>query len=408
MKKPAFLCVVYLLGLLMIGGARLEAADLTELLKSQRFWSMHEKEVEDLFDEDKRDRVDENTLILANGAATLGNLAVTSAKIRLYAGLPFRISFTLKPDAHTGACFRKTSQEIQGMFDLPAPIRGKIVHQESVHMWRVRCGMFYLTMPLKMKRNGMGSPSFTLTVEPMVNRQKEKIEAHDRWYLYSANELKQRVQKQEDGSWRISKLPVTEQMREGYCFHASYCVALASYGFATVSQENLSAYCNLKASEELTPLAMEEGLQYYGKRYANHELEVILGYETGVGEVQKTYNKLAKNAGKSIMRDGERAYDHIEPEILETARLMNKTEKRQWHKAICKYIRKGYPVFWVCLDSAGEETHSRYHCRIIYGYHPSEQKIYYIDTCNKMTPDSSMTVDKAYGCSIGTYVLIPE
>ncbi len=384
------------------------AADLTDHILDKGIWKMSEDEILALFNKTDYKRTSENHIFFIPGAIQFAYLPVLDGELTFHRKKLMEIELRLRHDkgAPTEAIFHKDAKDIGKLFGIKHSVKGIVSDTYKFHSWRDDFYNIGFSLPLKLWEGP--KDRMYLSIEPLHNKVRQDTEATGRYWTMRGYELKHKVKRTDDGSICINDISPIKQLRTGYCFHASAAQAIVHYGISSWSQEHIASHFKISEQERSYPEEIDEGIKHFEKNIANFDLAVIQDYEPTRQATAEPYNKLAKKMNAFPMHRDE-SYHYVEPDLLRKIRLKNRSDQKDWYKQIQKFIKKGYPVLWVCLDDTAPkaESHKRYHGRLICGFNSRKQTILYLDTCLDTQEVQTLHIDDAYACSIATYVFTP-
>ncbi len=385
------------------------SADLTDLILDKGIWKMREDDILALFDKKDYQHATENDVVFKPGVIQLAYLPVLDGVLTFHHHRLMHIELRLCHDkgAPTEAIFHHDAKKIGQLFGMGQSIKGSAIYKYKFHAWRNDFYKLHFSLPLE-RWEGPKDRMY-LSIEPIKNKVRQDTEGHGRYWFLRDYELKQKVKRTDDGSLCICDISPIQQLRTGYCFHASATQAIVHYGLSKWNQESIASDFKIPEETRSYPEAIDKGIKYFAKNIANFELSVIQDFEFTRQSTAESYNKLAQKANAALMNSDE-SYHYAEPEILRKVRLKQLNEQKKWFKSIQQHIKKGYPVLWVCMDEDAPraETHKRYHGRLICGFNTKTNEVLYLDSCLNTQEMQSITLDDAYACSIATYALLPK
>ena len=133
----------------------------------------------------------------------------------------------------------------------------------------------------------------------------------------------------------------------------------------------------------------------------------------------RSYNSAAKKAGVKTF-DIDTDYFYVDPRQFwfnahkETFRDMKRTQPgyAQFNRKIKEYVDQGIPLCWTLylgMFKEGDLPQSYGgHMRLIFGYNPTTEEIYYTDSWGEGHEKKKMRMDEAYCMTMALYSMIPN
>lgn len=225
------------------------------------------------------------------------------------------------------------------------------------------------------------------------------------------------VKKDDKGFTWIDSVPMVDQGQKGYCVVASI-ERVARYFGAEMDQHEMAQLAN-SDEDGTNGDEMEKAFQKVTGKIHLRTLKHIEFSERQMEKDIRSYNMAAKKAGvKTFDLDPDEWY--IDPRHFwsvahkETFRDMKRTQGSYAHfnRKIKEYIDQGIPLAWTLyLGMFKEEgTPQSYggHMRLIIGYNPTTEEIYYTDSWGDGHEKKKMRADEAYCMTMALYSMVPN
>jgi hypothetical protein len=225
------------------------------------------------------------------------------------------------------------------------------------------------------------------------------------------------VKKDDKGFTWIDSVPMVDQGQKGYCVVASI-ERVARYFGAEMDQHEMAQLAN-SDEDGTNGDEMEKAFQKVTGKIHLRTLKHIEFSERQMEKDIRSYNSAAKKAGvKTFDLDPDEWI--IDPRHFwsvahkETFRDMKRTQGSYAHfnRKIKEYIDQGIPLAWTLyLGMFKEEgTPQSYggHMRLIIGYNPTIEEIYYTDSWGDGHEKKKMRADEAYCMTMALYSMVPN
>ena len=225
------------------------------------------------------------------------------------------------------------------------------------------------------------------------------------------------VKKDDKGFTWIDSVPMVDQGQKGYRVVASI-ERVARYFGAEMDQHEMAQLAN-SDEDGTNGDEMEKAFQKVTGKIHLRTLKHIEFSERQMEKDIRSYNSAAKKAGvKTFDLDPDEWI--IDPRHFwsvahkETFRDMKRTQGSYAHfnRKIKEYIDQGIPLAWTLyLGMFKEEgTPQSYggHMRLIIGYNPTTEEIYYTDSWGDGHEKKKMRADEAYCMTMALYSMVPN
>ncbi len=238
-----------------------------------------------------------------------------------------------------------------------------------------------------------------------------------------ASDLPGRVVKESDGGEWLPNIPMVNQGHKGYCVTAATERVLRYYG-VEVDQNELAEVADSDARAGTNPEVMFEALKKLASRFrVQVKTEYRISYADFVREIND-YNRLARNAPRDMgatliqPQSGLATYPLVcrqvkGPLFLEAKTKLNPAYLTTFEQNVRQSIEHGIPLLWsVQLGLLPEEKLNPNarggHMRLIVGFNPRTQEIYYSDTWGLGHELKKMPLANAWTITDGLFTLEPS
>ena len=233
--------------------------------------------------------------------------------------------------------------------------------------------------------------------------------------MKTRSDLKKEVVREKNGDYVIKTVPMVDQGQKGYCAVASAERVMRYYG-VDVNQHEMAQLTNTSAwgtrPEEMTKALKAAAGLYHTRVITLFDFDDIEEME----KVAKTYNRLAKRAGKKQF-DLKRFWIPItlllaegDPETLKATRATGARYER-FKSTVYRHIDDGLPVLWalylgVFKEKGIPQTRGG-HMRLIIGYNKSDETLLYTDSWGAGHELKRMKMDEAFTMTMELLALKP-
>ncbi len=218
------------------------------------------------------------------------------------------------------------------------------------------------------------------------------------------------------GARIIKNIPMVDQGQKGYCVVAT-AERVFRYYERDADQHELAQIANSSASEGTSMDEMYEALRSLTSRLnVKVQEHYQLDYQA-LRRMTDNYNRLAKrDRAKTIdirtFVSFDDIYQAMDNERLVQARVEDRSGASRFQRDVQNSIDSGVPVLWtVRLGVVPEPNTSQSgggHMRLIIGYNPEEQLIYYSDSWGPGHEEKVMEQDDAWAITTGMYSIEPR
>lgn len=225
------------------------------------------------------------------------------------------------------------------------------------------------------------------------------------------------VKKDDKGFTYIEGIPMVDQGQKGYCVVASIERVTRYFG-AEMDQHEMAQLANTDEGGT-SGTEMEKAFQKVTGKVHLRTLKHIEFDERQMVKDIRTYNSAAKKVGaKTFDLDPDEWY--IDPRHFWS--VVNKDTFRDvkrgqggyahFNRKIKEYVDQGIPLCWTLqLGMFKEEglpqTYGG-HMRLIFGYNPETEEIYYTDSWGEGHEKKKMRADEAYCMTMALYSMVPN
>jgi hypothetical protein len=267
-----------------------------------------------------------------------------------------------------------------------------------------------------------------IALEGSVNKEKRAEFIRLRFVSLSAakdaptkmanrNTFVQNVKKDDKGFTYIEGIPMVDQGQKGYCVVATI-ERVARYFGATMGQHEMAQLANTDEGGT-SGAEMEKAFDKVTGKIHLRTLKLIEYNDRQIEKDLRGYNAAAKKAGvKTFDVDTDEYY--FNPLNFwfnahkETFRDMKRGQPgyAQFSRKVKEYIDQGLPVCWTLylgMFKEGDLPQSYGgHMRLIFGYNPTTEEIYYTDSWGEGHEKKKMRMDEAYCMTMALYTMIPN
>ncbi len=225
------------------------------------------------------------------------------------------------------------------------------------------------------------------------------------------------VKKDEDGFTWIDGIPMVDQGQKGYCVVATIERVTRYFG-AEMDQHEMAQLADTSEGGTSGD-AMEKAFQKVTGKVHLRTLKHIEFDQRQMEKDIRGYNRAAKSAGvKTFDLDPDRWI--IDPRHFwsvahkETFRDMKRTQGGYAHfnRKIKEYVDQGIPLCWTLylgmFKEEGLPQTEGGHMRLIFGYNPDTEEIYYSDSWGHGHEKKKMRADEAYCMTMALYSMVPN
>ncbi len=225
------------------------------------------------------------------------------------------------------------------------------------------------------------------------------------------------VKKDDKGFTFVEGIPMVDQGEKGYCVVASI-ERVARYFGATMDQHEMAQLANTDEGGT-SGVEMEKAFQRVTGKVHLRTLKLIEYDNRQIEKDLRSYNSAAKKAGVKTF-DIDTDYFYVDPRQFwfnahkETFRDMKRTQPgyAQFSRKIKEYVDQGIPLCWTLylgMFKEGDLPQSYGgHMRLIFGYNPTTEEIYYTDSWGEGHEKKKMRMDEAYCMTMALYSMIPN
>lgn len=405
------------------------AGDMAEPVKSGKFWTMKlkqplaDRDAVKVFGDMRFAPVDSTKIrVPKGGGLTLGKLSfgetlitwdeektVSSMQIMVYNkgddGSIDREAFAAKVKA--------TVTELNSIFGVEGKKRKTSKKDAGLKLdamiWEWENGVILLEYAETASGKGRARTYTSEFIRLKFGPTVESLEAGGASDAARKSDLKENVRREEDRVW-IEGIPMVDQGQKGYCVPATVARVFAYYGMDGVDQHSLAALAKSSGDQGTSPLYMQEVLEEIGRAF-HFRVQTI--------DTEKSRQALIKKYNKAARRDGEGSitlqhiYSHsFDMDVMRSVLVERASDRKKWLAPIKKYIDAGIPVLWSVMlgkfPEKGIPQASGGHMRLIIGYSPDGEKIYYSDSWGSGHELKSMDTDKAALITTFRYALRPS
>ena len=238
-----------------------------------------------------------------------------------------------------------------------------------------------------------------------------------------ASDLPGRVARESDGGEWLPNIPMVNQGHKGYCVTAATERVLRYYG-VEVDQNELAEVADSDARAGTNPEVMFDALKKLASRFrVQVRTEYRISYADFVREIND-YNRVARNAPKDMgatliqPQSSLATYPVVcqqmkGPLFLEAKTKFNPAYLTTFEQNVRQSIEHGIPLLWsVQLGLLPEEKLNPSarggHMRLIVGFNPRTQEIYYSDTWGFGHELKKMPLANAWTITDGLFTLEPS
>ncbi|MBR2126433.1 MAG: hypothetical protein IJ943_06835 [Akkermansia sp.] len=226
-------------------------------------------------------------------------------------------------------------------------------------------------------------------------------------------DLKENVQRDEDGGDVWISVPMVDQGQKGYCVPASVSRVFAYYGMDGVDQHALAQLCSSSADGGTSVVAMQEALESIARKF-HIRIQMLEGKDmtSVIMNFIADYNKAAKKLKKPQASPMNWVEVCRDPKVLLAARG-NKKYTKKWFAPIKKSIDVGVPVLWSVElglypeEGAGQQSDGA-HMRMIVGYNEEKGIIYFSDSWGAGHEKKAIKMNHAAAMTQARYILRPS
>jgi hypothetical protein len=225
------------------------------------------------------------------------------------------------------------------------------------------------------------------------------------------------VRKDDAGFTWIEGIPMVDQGQKGYCVVASIERVTRYFG-ADMDQHEMAQLANTDAGGTSGD-EMEKAFQKVTGKVHLRTLKHIEFDQRQMEKDIRGYNRAAKAAGvKTFDYDPDRYL--ISPQHFwsvahkETFRDMKRKQGGYDHfnRKIKEYVDQGIPLCWTLFlgmfkEEGLPQTYGG-HMRLIIGYNPDTEEIYYTDSWGAGHEKKKMRADEAYCMTMALYSMVPN
>lgn len=226
------------------------------------------------------------------------------------------------------------------------------------------------------------------------------------------NDLKSKVQRDEESGDVWLSIPMVDQGDKGYCVPATVARVFAYYGMNGVDQHALAQLCNSSGEDGTLYVAMQEALESISRKF-HIRLQLLEGKDiTSVFmDYIADYNKAAKRLRKTQATPMDWIEVCRDKQVLLAARG-NKRYVKKWFAPIKKSIDAGVPILWsvelgIFPEEDGDQPDGG-HMRLIVGYNEENGTIFYSDSWGEGHEKKTMKMNFAAAMTRYRYILRPS
>ncbi|WP_035607797.1 C39 family peptidase [Haloferula sp. BvORR071] len=225
------------------------------------------------------------------------------------------------------------------------------------------------------------------------------------------------VKKDDKGFTWIDGIPMVDQGQKGYCVVASI-ERVARYFGSTMDQHEMAQLANT-GENGTSGDEMEKAFQRVTGKVHLRTLKLIDYDDKQAERDLRAYNSAAKKAGVKTFDIDTKNY-YVDPRNFwfnadkGTFRDVKRAQPgyAQFSRKIKEYVDQGNPLCWTLylgMFKEGDLPQSYGgHMRLIFGYNPTTEEIYYTDSWGEGHEKKKMRMDEAYCMTMALYAMIPN
>lgn len=243
------------------------------------------------------------------------------------------------------------------------------------------------------------------------------------------SQLRQSVQKDENGDVWIDGIPMVDQGQKGYCAAASSERLLRYYGIE-VDEHQIAQLANTSAAGGTSLAGMAMAISKVGRHY-QLDVKSLIGVEDGKDFLKsdtmkliEQYNSTAKKSNKPTIDwrqfhstagiEVMAIYGAMDKELLLQTRMRAKQQFAAFQRNVKQYIDAGIPMLWACFvgmypeDPPLGQQGAFGHMRMIIGYNTKTHEIIYSDTWGARHEKKRMPENQAWAMTKGLTIMRPR
>jgi hypothetical protein len=225
------------------------------------------------------------------------------------------------------------------------------------------------------------------------------------------------VKKDDKGFTYVEGIPMVDQGEKGYCVVASI-ERVARYFGAEMDQHEMAQLANT-GDHGTSGDDMEKAFKRVTGKIHLRTLPLVEYDNRKIERDLRSYNSAAKKAGVKTF-DIDTDYYYVDPRQFwfnahkETFRDMKRTQPGYalFSRKIKEYVDQGIPLCWTLYlgmfkEEGLPQTYGG-HMRLIFGYNPATEELYYTDSWGEGHEKKKMRMDEAYCMTMALYSMVPN